>query len=204
MSVYQTIEGLSSGELTVERSRFIAAACHVENEREALDFIAEKKAQYHDAKHNCYAYVLRDGISRFSDDGEPHSTAGKPMLEIIEGEKIYDVCVVVTRYFGGVLLGTGGLVRAYSAATREALANAQKLSLEECTVYKIICPYSDYDYLQKIISRSGKLESSDFTDVVTVLTAVRKVAAEEFIETLEKTFRERINIEKIGEKVLPV
>ena len=204
MSTYLTISGQSSGELTVERSRFIAAARHVESEKEALDFIAEKKAEYHDAKHNCYAYVLRDGISRFSDDGEPHSTAGKPMLEIIEGEKIYDVCVVVTRYFGGVLLGTGGLVRAYSSATREALASAVRLSLEECAVYEIVCPYSDYDYIQKIIAKSGKIESSDFTDCVKIITAVKQTETAVFEETLEKTFRDRINFKKIGEKVLPV
>ncbi len=204
MGSFITISGESAGEISVERSRFIAAAIHVESEKEALDFIAQKKAQYHDAKHNCYAYILRDGVSRFSDDGEPHSTAGKPMLDIIEGEKIFDVCVVVTRYFGGVLLGTGGLVRAYSAATREALAAAKRVSLEECAVYSISCLYPDYDYLGKIIARFGIVESSDFTDKISLTVAVRKTLAEEFLSTIEKNFRERVFVEIIGEKVLPV
>ncbi|MBR3593964.1 MAG: YigZ family protein [Clostridia bacterium] len=204
MDSFLTVSGESGGEISVERSRFIAAAAHVETEEEAFEFIASKKAKYHDAKHNCYAFILRNGVSRFSDDGEPHSTAGKPMLEVIEGEKIFDVCVVVTRYFGGVLLGTGGLVRAYSAATKEALANAKKESLENCMEYSIICEYADYDYLQKQLLRFGRVQSSDFSDKVTLTVAVRLSCETECLDMLEKTFRERLILEKKGEKVLPV
>ncbi len=204
MNSYLTISGSAEGEISVERSRFLAAAKHVENEQEALEFIALKKAQYHDAKHNCFAYILRDGLSRFSDDGEPHSTAGKPISEVIEGEELYDVCVVVTRYFGGVLLGTGGLVRAYSAATKAALANAVRLSLERCLKYKITCAYTDYDYLSKIISRYGSVQGSDFTEKVEITAAVKADLAKEFEENLQKTFLERVTFEILGEKILPV
>ncbi len=204
MNSYVTISGEAAGEISVERSRFIAAAIHIDNEQQALDFIAQKKAQYHDAKHNCFAYILRDGISRFSDDGEPHSTAGKPMLEVIEGEKLYDVCVVVTRYFGGVLLGTGGLVRAYSAATKAALENAVRLQLERCLEYKISCAYPDFDYLSKIIARYGSVISSDFTDKVEITAAIKAEISAEFEENLEKTFLTRVEKEVLGEKILPV
>lgn len=204
MDSYVTIKDIASGEITVERSRFIAAAKHVESEAEALEFIASKKAQYHDAKHNCHAYALRDGISRFSDDGEPHGTAGKPMLEVIEGEKLFDVCVVVTRYFGGVLLGTGGLVRAYTAATKEALAAAERLSLERCLEYKITCAYPDFDYLSKITARFGNILNSDFTDKVELTAAIKAPMSVDFEETLQKTFLDRVFFEVLGEKILPV
>ena len=111
---YLSILGEMENETIIERSRFICKIRRVESEEEAKAFIEEVRKAHSTATHNCYAYVAsEDGnIMKFSDDGEPHSTAGKPMLDIIEGEKIFDVCVVVTRYFGGVLLGTGGLVRA--------------------------------------------------------------------------------------------
>ncbi len=204
MNSYTTITGVSEGEISVERSRFIAAAVHVESEEQALEFISKKRAEYHDAKHNCYAYILRSGISRFSDDGEPHSTAGKPILEVIEGEELFDVCVVVTRYFGGVLLGTGGLVRAYTAATKEALVSATRQKLERCFEYKITCDYSEYDYLLKNLSRFGTVLGSDFTDKVCVIAAIRAEIAEEFQNMLQKTFRTTARFENLGEKVLPV
>ena len=204
MQEYLTIMGEAGGEITVERSRFIAAAIHIDREQDALDFIAKKRAQYHDAKHNCFAYLLHSGLSRSSDDGEPHGTAGKPMLDIIGGSEIKDICVVVTRYFGGVLLGTGGLVRAYSAATREALENAVKVKMQPCAQYKLICAYSDYDYLCKIISRFGMVEQSDFTDSVTLTVAIRAAEEEEFKKAVEKTFLNAVKTQKICDKVIPL
>ena len=114
------------GELEEKKSRFIASTLPIASQEEALEFIEKKKKQYWDARHNCYAYVLGDHheIQRFSDDGEPGGTAGKPMLDVLLGENIHNMVVVVTRYFGGTLLGTGGLVRAYSGAAKEGLANS--------------------------------------------------------------------------------
>ena len=121
MQEYTTIQGDFTAEYTEKHSRFIAVAFHCETEQQASEIIAAQKSKYWDARHNVYAYLLKDGTARFSDDGEPHGTAGMPMLEVIKGSGITNVLVVVTRYFGGILLGTGGLVRAYSTSTRDAL-----------------------------------------------------------------------------------
>lgn len=204
MDTYITILGESESEITVERSRFIAAAKHIESEQEALDFIAQKRSQYHDAKHNCFAYSLYGGTARSSDDGEPHGTAGMPMLDVILGNEIYDVCVVVTRYFGGVLLGTGGLVRAYSSATKGAIESAVKVKMQPCAVYSIDCGYPDFDYLGKIINRFGFIENSDFSDMVQISAVIKSDCEQEFLNTVEKTFLDRIFTTKSGEKVVAV
>ena len=122
----KTVYEGGEGEITEKKSRFIATVCPVHSEEEALAFIEKMKKKYWDARHNCYAYILVENQScmRSSDDGEPQGTAGHPMLDVLTGEKLYDVAVVVTRYFGGVLLGTGGLVRAYSKAVQEGLKNS--------------------------------------------------------------------------------
>ena len=121
-----------SGELEEKKSRFIANTLPISTQEEAIEFIEKIKKQYWDARHNCYAYVLGDRheIQRFSDDGEPGGTAGKPMLDVLLGEDIHNIVVVVTRYFGGTLLGTGGLVRAYSGATKEGLAGSVILEMK--------------------------------------------------------------------------
>ena len=122
----KTVYEGGEGEITEKKSRFIATVCPVHSEQEALAFIEKMKKNYWDARHNCYAYILGENQTcmRSSDDGEPQGTAGHPMLDVLAGEKLYDVAVVVTRYFGGVLLGTGGLVRAYSKAVQEGLKNS--------------------------------------------------------------------------------
>ena len=115
----------SETEFTEKRSRFIGHVWRVETEEEAREKIAQMKAKYYDARHNCWCYVIREGnITRYSDDGEPQGTAGQPMLEVFRREGVENVCCVVTRYFGGVLLGTGGLLRAYTRSAKDALAEA--------------------------------------------------------------------------------
>ena len=122
MQNYKTVNGEAVAEITEKRARFIATIRHVETEQEATDFIAEIKAKYWDARHNVFAYCLKENnLVRFSDDGEPHSNAGKTVFDVIVGRELKNVAVVVTRYFGGVLLGTGGLVRAYSSACAKAV-----------------------------------------------------------------------------------
>ena len=118
---YKTVLEGGEGEIIEKKSRFIATVRPVEKEEEALSFIEEMRKKYWDATHNCYAYVIgeRQEVMRCSDDGEPGGTAGKPMLDVLLGEELYNTAVVVTRYFGGTLLGTGGLVRAYSKAVQE-------------------------------------------------------------------------------------
>lgn len=123
---YDTVTGEVTGEITEKKSRFIATAFHVGNETEAACIIADMKKKYWDAKHNCYAYTvgIKDKIERFSDDGEPGGTAGRPILDVLKNRQLTDTLIVVTRYFGGVLLGTGGLVRAYTDSSNAALDNA--------------------------------------------------------------------------------
>ena len=138
-----------SGEITEKKSRFIATLTPVHTEEQAQEFIERIRKKYWDARHNCYAYVIGDQgqISRCSDDGEPSQTAGKPMLDVLLGAGIHDAAVVVTRYFGGTLLGTGGLVRAYSAAVSEGLSHCQIGEKRPCARLRIV---SDYTALGKI------------------------------------------------------
>ena len=142
-----------TGELEEKKSRFIANTLPISSQEEALEFIEKLKKKYWDARHNCYAYVLGDHheIQRFSDDGEPGGTAGKPMLDVLLGENIHNMIVVVTRYFGGTLLGTGGLVRAYSGAAKEGLANSVILEKQQGRLLLLQTNYSDLGKIQYLL-----------------------------------------------------
>ena len=170
MKQYATIFGQNQTEYVEKRSRFITTVRHCETEQEAAAFLEEMRTKYWDATHNCFAYSLQQGKNcRFSDDGEPHGTAGKPMLDVVLGSGITDIAVVVTRYFGGVLLGTGGLVRAYSKAVQDCLNKSEVFIMIESTVFSIVCDYSDHPKLVNLISSyEGNIENTDFTDKVTV------------------------------------
>ena len=141
------------GELEEKKSRFIATTLPISSQEEALEFIEKTKKQYWDARHNCFAYVLGDHheIQRFSDDGEPGGTAGKPMLDVLLGENIHNMAVVVTRYFGGTLLGTGGLVRAYSGAVKEGLSNSVILEKQQGRQLLLQTNYSDLGKIQYLL-----------------------------------------------------
>ena len=167
---YKTLRNKGSDEFTEQRSRFIGYVCPVKTEAEALNFINEKKKQHWDARHNVYAYVLRDsGIQRYSDDGEPHGTAGVPVLDIIVKSGITDVVVVVTRYFGGILLGTGGLVRAYTKGASIALKAGNIITMQSCSICSLSCDYTRYGRLSGLIpSFGGVIDSTDFGADVTL------------------------------------
>lgn len=175
MEGYKTVRAECSVETEVKRSRFIATVCPCTTEQEATEFIARMRKKYWDARHNVYAFSLRqNGTKRFSDDGEPHSTAGLPVMETINHSGITDIAVVVTRYFGGILLGTGGLVRAYSEVARLALDSAETETILPAKQFEISCDYSDYDPLLKILeSFETKILSSDFADKVLISVAVK-------------------------------
>ena len=146
---YKTITEKSTGEITEKKSRFIADMFPVTTEEEANMYIEQVRKKYYDARHHCFAYVLNDDpvVERFSDDGEPSGTAGKPILDVIKGAELKNTLIVVTRYFGGTLLGTGGLVRAYTASSREAVAAS--LVVTRTFGYKLIIS-TDYTGLGKI------------------------------------------------------
>lgn len=150
---YTILTDTGNGYYEEKRSRFPAAAYPVRSEEEALSLIAAEKKKTYDARHHCWAYVLgpkRETV-RFSDDGEPSGTAGKPILEVLLGADVRDVLIIVTRYFGGTLLGTGGLVRAYTAASQDALANAPKATVLPAKKVSVTCGYTDLARVDKII-----------------------------------------------------
>ena len=151
---YSILKSGGTGEIIEKKSRFIATIQSVETEEEAQAFITKMKKQYWDAKHNCSAYVIgsRGEITRCSDDGEPSQTAGRPMLEVLQGSGIRNIAVVVTRYFGGVLLGTGGLVRAYQAAVKEGLKNCEVQEIVPGDTFQIHTDYTGLGKVQYILS----------------------------------------------------
>lgn len=168
---YKVVVSGGMGEIEEKKSRFIAHVAPVQTEEEAIAFIEEKKKQYWDARHNCYAYVLGDKaqLVRFSDDGEPSGTAGKPILEVLLGMEVRNAAVVVTRYFGGTLLGTGGLVRAYTQAAQAGI----KTSVIHTMIYGILLEITtDYNGIGRIQYIMGQrkiaIEEPEYTDVVTL------------------------------------
>lgn len=143
-----------------KKSRFIGRVWPVETEEEALAHIAAMKKQHYDATHNCWAYIIRDGAVRFSDDGEPGGTAGMPMLQVLQKEGLYNICCVVTRYFGGILLGAGGLVRAYTKGAKIAVDAAGKSMKRVWTVVYLPCPYTWYERVKLEVSAFGGIVRS--------------------------------------------
>ena len=142
---YLTPAGEGSSEYVEKKSRFLGRVFAVSSEDEARALLEAVKRGHYDARHNCWCYILRGGAKRYSDDGEPQGTAGQPMLNVFEREGIENVLCVVTRYFGGILLGTGGVVRAYTAAAKDALLDAGVNEMRQWASLRVTCPYSLYD-----------------------------------------------------------
>lgn len=167
---YKTVKFNTNDEFVEKRSRFIGYCKPVTTEQEAIDFINKIKKDHWDATHNVYAYSLREGqIKRYSDDGEPSGTAGMPALDVILKNDVVDVVVVVTRYFGGVLLGTGGLVRAYAKGCKVALEAAGIVTMELCSQCKISCSYNQYGKINTLVmQKGGYVDNCDFADNVII------------------------------------
>lgn len=189
-SAYRTIEGRATAEIVEKKSRFIGRIAHVETEEEALAFLNEIRAEHRMARHNVYAYVLRGvggsaGRVRYSDDGEPARTAGTPTLEAIQHAELVDVAVVVTRYFGGILLGTGGLVRAYTQATQAAIEAAQVVTISRCVDVLAEVPYSLYESTVRVAEAAGaKVVESDFGAAVALTLRVLDGTQDELVHAL--------------------
>ena len=155
---YKTVKIESFGEFTEKRSRFIGYCKPVKTEEDATAFINEIRAKHWDARHKVYAYSLREGnLRRYSDDGEPSGTAGMPVLDVITKNEVYDVCVVVTRYFGGILLGKGGLVRAYAQGAKLALEAGQVIKMQSCLLCSLGCSYNQYGKVSAAVIDAGAL-----------------------------------------------
>lgn len=176
MQEYKTVEKEASDFFIEKKSKFIGYAKPVKTQEEAVDFISKIKSKNWDATHNVYAYVLRENnIQRYSDDGEPSGTAGVPVLDVMLKESLVDVCVVATRYFGGTLLGAGGLVRAYSHTSKIALEAAGIITMAQCSVMSAEVDYSFYDRLNILLSDSSAvILNTSFSDKVCVEFSVKE------------------------------
>ena len=177
--------GYGEDEFVEKKSRFIGRVWPVETEEEALAKIAEMKKQHYDATHNCWAYVLKSGAMRFSDDGEPGGTAGNPMMQVLQKENLFNVVCVVTRYFGGTLLGAGGLVRAYTKGAKIAIDAAGKSMKRVWSVLYIPCPYTFYERVKlETEAFGGVIRDTQFGAEVELEILVAQPQAQAFLDKI--------------------
>ena len=185
MDEYLVPTDYGEDEFIEKKSRFIGRVWLVESEEEALEKIQQMKKQHYDASHNCWAYIIRDGAMRFSDDGEPGGTAGNPMMQVLQREQLYNVVCVVTRYFGGVLLGAGGLVRAYTKGAKIAIDAAGKSMKRVWTVLYIPCPYNFYERVKLEAEAFGAvIRKTDFAAEVELEILVAREQTQSFLDKL--------------------
>ena len=185
MEEYLVPTSCAEAEFIEKKSRFVGRIWPVETEEEALSRIQEMKKQHYDATHNCWAYIIHGGAVRFSDDGEPGGTAGMPMLQVLQREGLNNVVCVVTRYFGGILLGAGGLVRAYTRGAKIAVDAAGKSMKRVWTVLYVPCPYSFYERVKlEIEAFDGILRSTDFGAEVDMEILFPQANAQPFLDRL--------------------
>ncbi len=192
---YKTLRQEAADEVIINKSRFIGYACPCETEEDALAFLQKIRTKHKDATHNCYAYIIgkNAGIMRYSDDGEPGGTAGLPMMEVLKAQNVVNCCVVVTRYFGGVLLGAGGLVRAYTQGTVIALKAAQVVVMEPSQRYLCEVAYPLWDRVTHALKTMPvQLIGSEFTTAVGFTLLVREKDAEGVLADLTRLTDARI------------
>ncbi len=187
-TLYTTLAKEASAQFEEKRSLFIGYAKPTKTEEEALDFVAKIRQKHKDATHNVFGYSMKHGIlARYSDDGEPQGTAGMPVLDVIRKSEVDDATVVVTRYFGGILLGAGGLVRAYSAAAKMALDAAGIVTYESYTEISLICSYADHQKLSAELPRFGAiLDDTVYADNVTLKFAVKDAMTEPILNRIRE------------------
>ncbi len=183
---YRTVKAPSRIELVINKSRFIGQCYPVSSEAEALETLAALKKQYWDATHNCYAYSIgeKGAVARFSDDGEPGGTAGMPMMEALRGAGVTNVLCVVTRYFGGILLGTGGLVRAYSKACAEAIRSAGVVRMVPSDLVAFEVPYAQWSLLQAEARKYDAALTPDYGEIIRCQAAVDAAQTISFLQSV--------------------
>ncbi len=202
METFTTLKQEAHVEFEEKRSLFIGHAIRTDDEQTAQAFIKELKKQYQDATHNVYAYLMRgETVARYSDDGEPQGTAGMPVLDVIRKSGVRNACVVVTRYFGGILLGAGGLVRAYSHTAALALEAAGIITYEPYEEYELCCGYSEYQKYQGILTGArAVIDRTDFGAEVTVSFAIRKTESESLVKKIVEAGYGKDIPSKVGER----
>ena len=200
MTEYLVPSHASETEFTEKRSTFIGHVWPVETEAEARERIDEMKKKYHDARHNCWCYLIKDGPVRYSDDGEPQGTAGQPMLGVFQKEGVTNVCCVVTRYFGGVLLGAGGLVRAYTQSAKDALDAAGISAVRRWLELAVECPYS---FLERVklacAAQGGIVGEAEYAANVTLHVLLPEGESEGFRARMTELSAGAFGAEELGE-----
>ena len=201
MDEYLVPSRYGEDEFVEKKSRFIGRIWPAETEEEAIARIQEMKRKHYDATHNCWAYIIRDGAVRFSDDGEPGGTAGMPMLQVLQREGLYNVVCVVTRYFGGILLGAGGLVRAYTKGAKIAVDAAGKSMKRVWTVLYVPCPYSFYERVRlEAEGFGGIVRKADFGAEVELELLFPEAKAREFLDRLTDMTAGTVESMEIGQE----
>jgi uncharacterized YigZ family protein len=204
MEKYYSIEREAENEIVIERSRFITFARFVQTDEEARAFIDEIRKKHSLATHNCYAYVCERGnVKRFSDDGEPSGTAGMPILDVITSMGLVDTAVVVTRYFGGIKLGAGGLVRAYSRSASECLRTAKICESAFCTVFKLKVTYDKFSKVANVLTGdSRKILRTDYGERVEVTFATYSQDEENVISELNETLSGDVDVHVVERRFM--
>lgn len=200
---YCTVKEPSEIVWVEKRSRFIGRCYPVTTEAEALAHLETLRKQHWDATHNCYAYALRNGTARFSDDGEPSGTAGMPMMDALKKIGVVDVLVVATRYFGGILLGAGGLVRAYSKTACDAIRAATVVQMLPCTKFSLHVAYPYWNSVRLIVERFGRIETLDYTDAVDCTVWVQETEADRFLAALTDRTEARVGATPLEKEWFP-
>ncbi|MBQ7969003.1 MAG: YigZ family protein [Clostridia bacterium] len=201
-NLYTTLAGEGFFEIVIDKSTFLGYAKRVTEEKDAIDFVNTIKKKHSDARHNVYAYVIKDtNTTRYSDDGEPAGTAGMPVLDIIRKTGFTDAVIVVTRYFGGILLGKGGLVRAYTAAAKGAAENAKIVTYTEYAEFSVVCTYADHEKIRYECQFFDIIEDGiDYSDSVTLKLAIKAPQFDAFNKKLSEITAGRIFAQKTGER----
>jgi uncharacterized YigZ family protein len=198
-----TISGSAETELVVKKSRFLGFACHVESEEEAQRVLEQRRRQHYDARHHCFAYVLKSGVIRYGDDGEPQGTAGLPMLEVLKKTGLTDVIVVSTRYFGGTLLGAGGLLRAYTQNAADTLAAVKRVRREECAVFQCRFSFSAWARAEKALASLGFSPGGvRYTDMVTAEYCVRPGEEEKYCQAISDITQGKVSAVLLGVRMV--
>ncbi len=205
MSEYFIPAGDGEAEFTEKRSSFLGHVRMVETEDEAKTFVAEMKKKYYDARHNCWCYIIKDGAVRYSDDGEPQGTAGIPMLEVLKREGVTNVVCVVTRYFGGVLLGTGGLLRAYTKSAKDALDAAGISVVRRWVMAELACTYSLLERLKlECTAANGLVSDVEYSTDVCLKLLLPEDGVEDFSRRIADVTAGASRLAIIGEIHKPV
>ena len=193
MKEYNTIEQEVTSELTEKKSRFIATLIHIDSVKEAENILENIQKKYYDAKHNCYAYrVIEEGsvLERSSDDGEPSGTAGAPILNLLQQQNLCNNIIIVTRYFGGILLGTGGLVRAYSQSAKDVIEQSKIIKKQEGYEIELEIEYKDFEKLKYLCSKKGiNIKNTEYLENITVVLEIKEEDKDIFISEDKINFK---------------